>query len=496
MDYKSIINYSNLANISEAELMSGRDTTKETKIILLSNLDEESYTVPEVEKECKARGMKFRMVDVNSCKLYLSEGSYIIDDKQKKPFKIHPNNTAVLTRRGVVKNTFTQDVVNTLELNNFFVVNTLNAVLKCENKYTTSKILENAGLLIPKMALLPDIDHLEEAVDAVGGSFPIVMKTLSGTQGLGVSIVDSIESLRSVLQTILKIDPTTEILIQEKIDGDYDIRIQVLNKWNNSERMQTESIILGAMRRNKIKNDFRTNYSLGGTVEKIQLTKEQEEIAIKAAKSINCTWCGVDIMVDKETGKNFIIEVNASPGTKGLKKATGINVVKTIIEYLSDKTNWIPQKNVIGFREWITVEGIGKMVAKFDTGNGSSASSMSAEDIDVDETNKKVKWKLGKKKFVSEFIGWSEPVESLDGTHKRPMIKMDITFNNNTVLDVVIGLRDRSAKSTKFLVNRKLMRQLGCSVDPTRDFELLPFEGGFDAQKARKEAYYGIIFEK
>ena len=495
-NYRQMLEYSKIANIKEYILNEAVDKNKASAIILLSNLDEDSYTAPEIEKSCKAKNIKYRLIDINTCKLSKADDFYIIDDVQTKPFKINPNTTGILARRGVVRNTFTQDVMITLETMGFFVINTLEAIIKCENKFTTSKVLEENGILIPKMALLPSVEAIEESLDEIGGTFPIILKLLSGTQGVGVSIVDSIESLKSVMQTMWKIDPDAEVLIQEKIDADYDIRIQVLNKWNNLEHSHIESEIIGSMRRNKVEKDFRTNYSLGGSVGKVKLTKEQEDIAIKASRILDCSWCGVDIMVDKNDGKNYVIEVNASPGTKGLKKATGINVVSDIVNYLEDRRNWVQRYTVVGFREWITVEGVGDIVAKFDTGNGAIASSMLYDKMDVDEKKKIVHWTLGKKKFSNEFLGWSN-VEVGPGESKRPIIKMDITFNGRTVYDVEVGLNNnRETKSTKFLVNRKLMRQFGCSVDPSKDFLIKPYEGDFVPLDAKKDPHYGIIFNK
>ena len=50
------------------------------------------------------------------------------------------------------------------------------------------------------------------------------------------------------------------------------------------------------MKRKKIGGDFRSNVSLGATAEKVELTPEQEEIALKVAKISGMPWCAVDIM--------------------------------------------------------------------------------------------------------------------------------------------------------------------------------------------------------
>ena len=303
---------------------------KGLKVILLSNISEESKSVPAIKAECEKRGLNFSVIDIDKCGLKQTEKDsedFIIYDNNTK-MKINSENTVILTRRGVVKSTYTRDIVEQLETANFFVVNTLESIIACENKYITSKILQDKGLPVPKMALIEDSSSLDDSVKQIGGKFPVILKMLSGSQGIGVSIVDSIESLKSVIQTIMKANPRVELLIQEKIESDHDLRIHVLTKrFNSPTPDEQDSVLLGYMKRNRIKNDFRTNHSLGGSVEKTKVTPEQERIAIESAKALGCNWCGVDIIIDKKTGKNYVLEVNASPGTEGLKKATGIDVV-------------------------------------------------------------------------------------------------------------------------------------------------------------------------
>lgn len=471
---------------------------KGSKIVVLSNISEESYTIPAIEAECTKKGIKFRVIDINTCSLTQdkSGNGFIITDKTKKPFKIDSEDTAILTRRGIVRNTFTRDVVSQLEDANFFVVNTIESILACENKFVTSKILMDAGIPVPKMALVDGEDSIESAVKQIGGNFPVVLKMLSGSHGIGVSIIDSLASLKSVLQTLWKIDPTIETLIQEKIDSEYDLRIHVLTKrFNSPMPEETDSVLLGYMRRNRVKKDFRTNYSLGGTVEKTKVTPEQERIAIESAKAIGCNWCGVDIIVDKKTGKNYVLEVNSSPGTQGLKKATGIDVVKDIVDFLSDRTNWIRSRRVIGFREVITIPGIGDIIGKFDTGNGSLSCSLTYDKASLSDNEKTVEWELGGKKFTHKVVDFAN-AEVGDKIHRRPIILMDISFRGKTYKDVSVSLVDRKEKSTKFLVNRKFMERIGCSVSPFKTFMVTSFDGEYSPKNAKGDSHAGIKFEK
>jgi ribosomal protein S6--L-glutamate ligase len=470
--------------------------TQKVKVLMLSNISEESYTVPAVEAECKKRGIIFRIIDINTCSLIKDKkgDGYIINDKTKTPFKIDSEDTAILTRRGVVRSTMTRDIISQLEDANFFVVNTLESILACENKFVTSKILMNSGIPVPRMAIVDGEESIDSALKEIGGQFPVVLKMLSGSHGIGVSIIESLASLKSVLQTMWKIDSNIETLIQEKIDSDYDLRIHVLTKRFNSPRPdKTDSVLLGYMRRNRVKKDFRTNYSLGGTVEKTKVTPEQEQIAIEAAKAVGCNWCGVDLIVDKKTGKNYVLEVNSSPGTQGLKKATGVDVVKDIVDFISDKTNWIRSKRVIGFREVITIPEIGDIVSKFDTGNGSMSCSLTYDTADLVDGDKFVEWEIGGRKFKNKVVGFSN-AEVGHKVHERPIILMDISFAGKTYKDVEVSLVDRKEKSTKFLVNRKFMERIGCSVSPYKTFMVTSFDGEYSSGDSKGKPHAGIKF--
>jgi len=495
---KRILYFSEFVQLNEAKKVEA-DRDK-IQLILLSNMSEESYTVPVVAKNCEKRGIPHRIIDINTCVIEkdpsMKYDLFIWDSHNTEKMGISADNTAILTRRGVVRSTFTRSIVEELENNGFFVVNSLSSMMACENKYVTSKILEDAGLPVPKMSIIENEEGIESAVEKVGGKFPVVMKLLSGSQGIGVSIIESLASLKSVLQTLWKLDGKIEVLIQEKIESDHDLRIHVLTrKFNAPKPDESDAVLLGYMRRNRVNKDFRTNHSLGGTVEKTKVTKEQEVIAIECARAIGCNWAAVDLIVDKKTGKNYVLEVNSSPGTQGLKKATGIDVIGDILDFLEDKTNWIRNKRIIGFREVIHIDGIGDFVAKFDTGNGSMSSSMTYDKMQISDDEKTVEWEINGKKFKSDIIDWANTEVGTE-VHTRPIILMDIQFNGKNYREVHVSLVDRKDKSTKFLVNRKLMERIGCSVSPNKTFIITKFDGEYDATKSKGDPHAGIIFKK
>lgn len=469
--------------------------TETTKVVVLTGNVTGSKTSESFTKECKKRGIKCYIVDVNDVVLEKVYNGHLLKTGKEK-ILIDPNSTAIIPRRGVLENSHTRQILLNLEAARYFTVNTIASMEACENKFITSQIMEANNLPVPKSALVPDENSLDKALEAVGGKFPVIMKLLSGTQGIGVSIIDSYASLKSVYQTIRKLDSSNEILIQEKIDSNYDLRIQVIIKKFNPdprESSKNNSFILGTMKRGAVKKDFRTNYSLGGTVNKFKITKELSDIAIKAANAVGCHWCGVDIMIDAKTKKPYILEVNSSPGTEGISKAIGKPIVDDVIDYILDKNSWSYSNMEVGYLETLNIPKIGEIISKFDTGNGSKSCTLHADK--VEEKGGKVHWTLGGKKFINDIVGHSE-AEIGAKKHKRPIIELDVEFNGVLVPKVKISPDDRTDKSTPFLVNREFMRRVGLSINPHQAFVVTKNpEEKFSLKNAKGNPHAGIKFK-
>jgi hypothetical protein len=245
------------------------------------------------------------------------------------------------------------------------------------------------------------------------------------------------------------------------------------------------------MKREAVEKDFRTNYSLGGKVSGIEIEDEIKEIAFKAANSVGCHWCGVDIMIDSKDGKPYILEVNSSPGTEGISQAIGRPIVDDVIKYVSDKGNWSYSKLEIGYLETIGIPTVGKMVAKFDTGNGSTACSIQADN--AIEDNGFLLWNIRDSKFKSKIVGYTNTSVGRD-LEKRAIVEMDIMFDGSIIKGVKVAPISRTEKSTPFLANRSFMKHLGVMVNPNKAFVISDSPEEYKPMKARGEMHGGITF--
>ena len=389
------------------------------------------------EDAAKKAGLTMITIDPSSSTISkASDDKYNVTEngENKKNYTLSPTNTIIVPRRTVLKNIESRDFLTELQNDGFFVLNTLEAIDNCEDKFITYKKLKAAGVPTPKTAVVTNssMNKLDDKIEAVGGSFPLIIKITKGTQGIGVAQVDSKISLKSILQAIFALVPKADILVQEKINSDYDLRIHVLYK--GFERM-TPGIenfeIIGCMQRNQLEGDFRSNYSLGSTAEKGHLTKEQEDIAKKACKATGCRWAGVDLIMDSRTKQSYVIEVNSSPGTKGITTAAGDDVVGTLMDMFKDFKYTKYDSDQIGRYETVTFKDLNDGVdaaMKFDDNKSFTeleCSSVNAKDDDVT--------------FV--FNGVTYKME-LSGMRKGdPMVEMNIRFNGTIYKNELVVLK-------------------------------------------------------
>ncbi|MGZ3713466.1 MAG: ATP-grasp domain-containing protein, partial [Bdellovibrionota bacterium] len=151
------------------------------------------------------------------------------------------------------------------------------------------------------------------------GKFPMVMKLLQGSQGIGVMLGHDRASVESVMSTLLGFDK--DLILQEYVKeaGGSDVRVLVIG-----------GKVIAAMRRTARKGEFRANVHRGGWGESLtRLPKGYERMALIAAKAVGLDIAGVDLL-ESATGPK-LLEVNSSPGFQELEKATGINVAEKMI---------------------------------------------------------------------------------------------------------------------------------------------------------------------
>ena len=451
------MNYSNkgYAPLNESK------KSKDTQILFLSaraeTTSKSSNSMFFFEEAAKKAGLKMVTIDPSSSSIStISEDKHklVENGTEKKTLEISPYNTICITRRTCIKNSESRDFVRELEKLGYVMINSLDCIDACEDKFVTYKKLKDAGVPTPKTVIITSssLNKLQEKVDSIGGSFPIIGKILNGTQGVGVMIFDSMMSLRSCLQTMFKLSPKSDIILQEKINSEYDLRVHVLYK--SFERM-TPGIdnfeIIGCMRRNLLDGDFRSNYSLGSTAEKGTLTPEQEKIAKQAAKAVNARWCGVDLIMGSRTKQSYVIEVNSSPGTKGVTTVAQEDVVGKLMDMFKDFKYTKYDSDQIGRYETATIKDLGEGIdvpVYFNDSKSFTELECSSVNAGDDEVS-----------FVYDGATYKK---ELSGIRKgEPMVEMNIRFNGTIYKNEMVVLKQVNGGSSKLLIaGTKLLHRI------------------------------------
>ena len=398
-------------------------------------------------------------------------------------------DTLVFSRLGVQGRDNCEHVVSLLQDRGFLVLNPVRYSELASNKYDTAVLLRKGEIPQPrfcsmtKSILYDEEQYLESMRDVYpewskdpdkNEDFKLVCKILDGHGGIGVFMTDG-KKLNAILQTIFAVDPERQLIIQRKEEGDGgDIRVHVLT-------LRDEQKILACMKRQQLGGDFRSNVSLGAEAIKVELTEEQEQIALRAAKISRLPWCAVDIMPlkkgsNKEVGDNVVLELNASPGTDGISEVIGFNFINVLLNELDDPKKFYLQDKVAGFLETVDIAMVdsgASLLAKLDTGNGAVASHL--EVGDYEEKDGKVTFKFNGKSITMKVIGHSKAVTGTQ-EHNRPIVvAKSISLGMRKQYDIPIAIvRSRDGKSSNVLINRELLSWLGYVVSPSQTHILTP----------------------
>ena len=418
------------------------------------------HTAQRISDEGEKLGHEIYVVKIEGAYITFEDSVYkIYNVDDKDGFEINSSNTIAIIRGSVRLKKSWLDMLSRLEKIGICMVNSRETVEISADKYRTYIKLQDFGLTQPKTALVPEHtnDYWKASLKTLDTKFPIIMKTLEGSKGIGVLFVESERSLDSLLEMLFKLDQDVDLLIQEYIKTDGDIRVIVLG-----------GKVIASMKRSVIEGDFRSNVSQGAKTKEYKLTKLETEHCLLAAKAIGGSWTAVDFIPSENPKKDppYILEVNHSPGTEGIEKTTGKNIVKEVIEYFANPDNRYSVPTQCGWEEIVTVKPFGKLVAKFDTGNA-KYSVLHAENVEVN--GKKITFTHGDKTITTKLVGDYVSITG-GGKDKRYLVDLDFEFAGSSYGKITFGLDNRDDFNTAVLLNRKTMRMLNVMVNPQRKY--------------------------
>ena len=285
------------------------------KIAILSR-GPKLYSTRRLVEAAEQRGHEVVVLDHLKCVLVIEKSNPHIFYGGKEVLGID----AVIPRIGTSVTFYGAAVVRQFEQMKVFSSVESQALVRSRDKLRSLQLLAKAGIGMPKTAFASAPKNIDNVLEQVGGA-PVVIKLLEGTQGIGVILAETHKSAKSVIESFLALD--ANILVQEFVkeaDG-ADIRAFIV-----------DGKIVGAMKRQGLPGEFRSNLHRGGSAQVIELTKLERETAIKSAKKLGLAVAGVD-MLQSSRGP-LVMEVNSSPGLEGIEGATGVDIAAKIIEYI------------------------------------------------------------------------------------------------------------------------------------------------------------------
>ncbi len=201
------------------------------------------------------------------------------------------------------------------------VVNSPKAMEVAIDKYLSLSRLNRAGVNVPGSFVAQSAEHAMEGFAELGGE--AVVKPIFGGEGRGLMHVFDEDLAWRTFKTLEK--SQSVIYLQRKINHDgSDLRILLVGDKHFAVKRINHS-------------DWRTNVRRGGIAVPTEATAEQIDLAVLTQRTCDCAIAGVDIVVDRDSGENFVIEINAVPGWRGLSKALNIDVAAEVLNFLIDQ---------------------------------------------------------------------------------------------------------------------------------------------------------------
>jgi hypothetical protein len=144
-------------------------------------------------------------------------------------------------------------------------------------------------------------ENLFQIKDVCG--YPLVIKDIRGSRGAHSLIIENEAELLEKMKVLPK---HKSFIFQQYIANDYDWGIMVAN-----------GVVVSGEKSYPCQGEFRNNTCNGAQevfVDPTEIPQHIKDIAIKNSKLLNLSWSRSDIIIDKNTQKPYVLEINRLPG--------------------------------------------------------------------------------------------------------------------------------------------------------------------------------------
>lgn len=227
----------------------------------------------------------------------------------------------LLPRMGAGTTYFARAVMRHLERLGVRTFSKSSAIETVMDKLYTQQILAASDLPSARtmLAKFPaDLDVVEKYL-----GFPVVVKPVTGSLGVGVFLAETRQKLQELIDLICATKGRATIILQELVESSYGRDLRVITIGARA---------IACMKRTAPPGAFKANFSAGGAVEAHELTSEIEWLATEASRIFDLDIAGVDLLFDGDHFK--ICEVNSAPRFEGMERCHDISIAREILDFI------------------------------------------------------------------------------------------------------------------------------------------------------------------
>ncbi|MNO28406.1 Ribosomal protein S6 modification protein [compost metagenome] len=278
----------------------------------------ETFEIRRLIDEAEKQGIDIRVLAPEQFELIVTR-----DDRKSVMVdgEVLPLPDFVLPRMGAGTNYFGLALIRHLERLGVRTFNSSQSIDTVKDKLYTQQILAESNLPVPKTMLIRskvDVNIVEKHL-----GFPVVVKTISGSQGSGVFLAETKSKFIDLIEMINAYKENATMILQEFVESSRGVDLRVITIGGRA---------VAAMKRFSGGESFKANFSRGGKVEPYEINPEIEWLSLETSRLLNLDIAGIDLLFDGDHYK--ICEANSSPGFEGLESCCNINIAEEIYNFL------------------------------------------------------------------------------------------------------------------------------------------------------------------
>ncbi len=207
------------------------------------------------------------------------------------------------------------------------IINSLRTAILCGNKLFAHMELQKAGIKTPNAFTAFSPESAMSALDSIG--YPAVIKPTIGSWGRLIALIRDTDAAKAIIEDREHMFPLYHVYFFEEFvkRPPRDIRAIVVG-----------DTVIAAIYRYSSQGEWKTNMALGGYAKTCPITKELEDVCIRATNAVGGNIVGVDLMESEENGL-VVHEINNTTEFKNTVRVTGVDVPGLMIDYALKMSN-------------------------------------------------------------------------------------------------------------------------------------------------------------